>query len=476
MNIEGQLMRIQTWTPDFTPEEETPIVPIWVALPELPWHCYNKVVLTTILSSIGKVLYLDSPSSQKTRGSMARVKIQIDLTKERPPHVWLGFKNSDPNKGRWQKIQYEGIPDYCHYCKHQGHVDNVCTIKRRDEEFQRRKELEAEKKNKTKGEQEKGTNKNQVQDHGKSAAQVPQQTEQREDCRLGETTTQVQIHQEQEVGDQEEHWQIQRKKQNKNQEQSYPKTAWRPVSPQKKGTKNSKQQETQPSGILPTILNQNNYINLEMQELQDTNTDEEGNSNRTVGQGHQTMQESDKDPSIINFNNNTPRKQVVTTEINNTPGIDSLIPTPNPQHTTDINAAEEADGGMEERIQETHTNLQEGVSKGGRELTHVLHEVETYDHRIDSRAPATPVSTQRKADQYTTQEKKKMTTEPEQQRDRTNNKSGGRLSKKKRDAMKKRQGKRGDLEQGLPEKGQQLEKQTETKSRRGDPYKMIMGL
>ncbi|KAG5586090.1 hypothetical protein H5410_046524, partial [Solanum commersonii] len=87
MSIEGQLMRIQAWTPDFTPEEETPIVPIWVALPELPWHCYNKVLLTTILSPIGKVLYLDSPSSQKTRGSMARVKIQIDLTKERPPHV-----------------------------------------------------------------------------------------------------------------------------------------------------------------------------------------------------------------------------------------------------------------------------------------------------------------------------------------------------------------------------------------------------
>uniref|UniRef100_M1DH02 Bifunctional endo-1,4-beta-xylanase xylA n=1 Tax=Solanum tuberosum TaxID=4113 RepID=M1DH02_SOLTU len=63
MSIEGQLMRIQAWTPEFTPEEETPIVPIWVALPELPWHCYNKVLLTIILSPIGKVLYLDSPSS-----------------------------------------------------------------------------------------------------------------------------------------------------------------------------------------------------------------------------------------------------------------------------------------------------------------------------------------------------------------------------------------------------------------------------
>ncbi|KAK4733767.1 hypothetical protein R3W88_008028 [Solanum pinnatisectum] len=152
MSIDGQLMRIQAWTSDFTPKEATPIVPIWVALPELPWHCYNKVLLTIVLSSIGKVLYLDSPSSKKTRGIMAKLKIQIDLTKERPPHSWMGFKNSDPNKGRWQRIQYEGIPDYCMYCKHQGHMDNVCTIKRRDDEFKRRKEKEAEKKNKNKSE------------------------------------------------------------------------------------------------------------------------------------------------------------------------------------------------------------------------------------------------------------------------------------------------------------------------------------
>ncbi|TMW92689.1 hypothetical protein EJD97_012683 [Solanum chilense] len=74
MNIEGQAMRIQAWTPDFTPEEETLVVPIWVSIPGLPWHCYNKFFLTTILESIGKVLFLDSPTSQRTRGSTTRVK------------------------------------------------------------------------------------------------------------------------------------------------------------------------------------------------------------------------------------------------------------------------------------------------------------------------------------------------------------------------------------------------------------------
>ena len=52
MNIEGQLMRLQTWTPDFTSKEKTPIALIWVAILGLPWHCYNKVLLTTILESI----------------------------------------------------------------------------------------------------------------------------------------------------------------------------------------------------------------------------------------------------------------------------------------------------------------------------------------------------------------------------------------------------------------------------------------
>ncbi|KAG5595253.1 hypothetical protein H5410_036485 [Solanum commersonii] len=32
MTIEGKLMRIQAWTPKFRPEEETPIVPIWLLI------------------------------------------------------------------------------------------------------------------------------------------------------------------------------------------------------------------------------------------------------------------------------------------------------------------------------------------------------------------------------------------------------------------------------------------------------------
>ncbi|KAH0730085.1 hypothetical protein KY289_001273 [Solanum tuberosum] len=363
MSIDGQLMRIQTWTPEFTLEEETPVVPIWVALPELPWHCYNKVLLTAILSSISKVLYLDSPTSQKTRGSMARVKIQIDLTKPRPPHVWVGFKNLDPNKGRWQKVQYEGIPDYCMYCKHQGHIDNVCTIKRRDEDFKKRREKEAEKQNKPKGDLEKGDTKAvQIQDRDRTETNTKTQDQQlvmtHHTSQQQTAVTKLQTHQELEQVDQEEQWQIQKRKQHRNQDQAHPKTAWRPVSPPHKSTNDIMQQAPAASGITPTISIHNNYINLEMHEQQSIGNVEEYNNNKTSDQGIQATQGSDKDSPSFNFNNKASRHKEHNATSKNTSMV-SVIPTA--QHITispvkTVMYADEAEGGMDGGCKEKPIN------------------------------------------------------------------------------------------------------------------------
>ena len=59
-------MRIEAWTPTFR-QEETHLVPIWISIQELPWHCYNKDFITSLLSPIDRVLYLDSASIKKTR-------------------------------------------------------------------------------------------------------------------------------------------------------------------------------------------------------------------------------------------------------------------------------------------------------------------------------------------------------------------------------------------------------------------------
>ncbi|KAG5605830.1 hypothetical protein H5410_027322 [Solanum commersonii] len=203
MSIAGQLMRIQAWTPSFKPEVETTIVPVWVTLPDLPWPCYNKEFVAGLLIPVGKVLYLDSASIQKTRGSKAKVKVQIDLSKERPPHVWMGYKGDDLTDGRWQTIEYEEIPPYCFYCMHQGHMNYECSIKQKDEDQKRRREVEEQGKNKSGKETE-----NKEQQHAPHRDQI---------SRIRIANNRKQEAQKEAQQAQEEQWQTQKKKNNNQQ-------------------------------------------------------------------------------------------------------------------------------------------------------------------------------------------------------------------------------------------------------------------
>ncbi|XP_055835237.1 uncharacterized protein LOC129903717 [Solanum dulcamara] len=146
MYIDGVFMRFQVWTPTFDPNYETPILPVWVILPELPWHCFHKEFVTLLLADVGQVLHLDMAFMQKTRGSVAKAKVQMDITKPRIQSVWIGFdENDDPNgEGRWQDIEYEDVPLYCTYCKHQGHTPLACPVSRRDTECNKAKDKEEE--------------------------------------------------------------------------------------------------------------------------------------------------------------------------------------------------------------------------------------------------------------------------------------------------------------------------------------------
>ncbi|KAH0639194.1 hypothetical protein KY285_035780 [Solanum tuberosum] len=236
MYIAGQSMKLQMWTPTFKPAEETPIVPIWITLPELPWHCHYMDILTPLLSPIGKALYLDSATMQKTRGSVAKVRVQIDITKERPQHVWLGFSEKDLNLGKWQLIEYEDVPPYCIYCKHQGHVIGECPQKEKDEEIKKNKDQEAAKKiqEKQNSQYPKGI---QPQAQTKENMQPYQQATDRK-------------HTEKENTNKEEQWQVQTKKKNKHHQQNQEQGKNLYPQVQKQQTNNIKeQQKLQQSGM-----------------------------------------------------------------------------------------------------------------------------------------------------------------------------------------------------------------------------------
>ncbi|KAH0760297.1 hypothetical protein KY290_016370 [Solanum tuberosum] len=242
MFIAGHPMKLQVWTPTFKPAEETPIVPIWITLPELPWHCHYMDILTPLLSPIGKALYLDSATVQKTRGSVAKVRVQIDLTKERPQHVWLGFSEKDPNLGKWQVIEYEEVPSYCLYCKHQGHIIGECSQKEKDEETKRNKELEANKKGQDKQQNQisKG-NQQQVQNKENMHSNI-----QGKEKRHTEAVT----------DNKEEQWQIQNKHKNRQHSQNHdPKKVWKPQS-QKQQDNQSQVQHIEheiPTPVIPPV-------------------------------------------------------------------------------------------------------------------------------------------------------------------------------------------------------------------------------
>ncbi|KAH0742160.1 hypothetical protein KY290_035203 [Solanum tuberosum] len=364
MTIEGKLMRIQAWTPNFKPEEETPIVPIWVLLPGLPWHCFKKEFITPLLESVGKVLYLDTASINRTRASMAKVKVQVDLTKTRPRHVWIGLDEEDLTIGRWQPIEYENIPPYCAYCRHQGHMIGDCNFKIRDEDLKRRKELGAEMKNMSMSDQGQQGNEN------RQVRPREQEEQQHRNTKEGNTPEQQR----------EEEWQVSRRKSNKPMEEKTQKAVWRPTSPKNKMPRDQPQPTAQQKGIHNTS-NHNFFSNLNMQEKQSQDIQGHSSNEGKATQDSQTKSKTDHNQ----------KEQILQTETqanNKSTGIDSMLPNPTNPNILISNGVVEVEGGMEGGCQESHTNLQEKGSKGGN-LPHVMHEGIHLDHSPDLRAPAT---------------------------------------------------------------------------------------
>lgn len=89
--IDGFPMRIFLWTPDFRPEVESSIVPVWVKLPNLPLFMFNKHCIFSIARLIGTPLALDLPTAEVSRPSLAKVCVQIDVLKKHPQRFSLQY-------------------------------------------------------------------------------------------------------------------------------------------------------------------------------------------------------------------------------------------------------------------------------------------------------------------------------------------------------------------------------------------------
>ncbi|KAK4382459.1 hypothetical protein Sango_2869600 [Sesamum angolense] len=105
----GLPMRVFKWSPTFTPDHESSVVPIWVNFPELPAYLFHKDVLGVIPNLIGTPLQIDDSTHNKSKQSTAQVCIAIDLLKP----LLEDFDLKIHDETIRQRIEYEQVPAYC---------------------------------------------------------------------------------------------------------------------------------------------------------------------------------------------------------------------------------------------------------------------------------------------------------------------------------------------------------------------------
>ncbi|EOY25454.1 Uncharacterized protein TCM_026877 [Theobroma cacao] len=129
--IANQKMRVFKWTPEFEPEKESAMVPVWIAFPNLKAHLFEKSALLLIAKTVGKPLFVDEATANGSRPSVARVCIEYDCRKPPIDQVWIVVQNRETGtvtSGYPQKVEFSQMPAYCDHCCHVGHKEIDCIV------------------------------------------------------------------------------------------------------------------------------------------------------------------------------------------------------------------------------------------------------------------------------------------------------------------------------------------------------------
>ncbi|KAL0909928.1 hypothetical protein M5K25_020838 [Dendrobium thyrsiflorum] len=115
-------MKLTKWSPLFDIGEDSPIVPIWISFPNLRPHMFSPRILHAMGSLFGRPLQVDHATSVGSRPSVARVLVELDVSKKYPDKIWLGPENF----GYIQSVEMEIFPPFCGLCKCLGHLKGAC--------------------------------------------------------------------------------------------------------------------------------------------------------------------------------------------------------------------------------------------------------------------------------------------------------------------------------------------------------------
>ncbi|KAL0928477.1 hypothetical protein M5K25_000361 [Dendrobium thyrsiflorum] len=120
--VNNYFMKITKWSPLLDISIESPVIPIWISFPNLRPHLFSPRILHSLGSMFGRPLKVDSATSVGSRPSLARVLVELDITKNFADKIWLS-----PNKlGYIQSVEMEVFPAFCDHCKAIGHKRGEC--------------------------------------------------------------------------------------------------------------------------------------------------------------------------------------------------------------------------------------------------------------------------------------------------------------------------------------------------------------
>ncbi|KAH9699193.1 putative ribonuclease H protein [Citrus sinensis] len=107
--IFGHYLTVQPWNPSFdSTVTELDSAVVWIRLPGMAFHLYDKRVLRKIGQLVGNVIKIDYRTELRERGKFARIAIRVSLTQP-----LVSRFNLD---GRIQKVEYEGLAIICFQC------------------------------------------------------------------------------------------------------------------------------------------------------------------------------------------------------------------------------------------------------------------------------------------------------------------------------------------------------------------------
>ncbi|XP_070032995.1 uncharacterized protein [Nicotiana tomentosiformis] len=134
VNLGGDfVMSLEKWITKFKPEPNTTRVPVWITLPDLPWHFYEWDAICRIVDPIGFSLVLDKATTIKTRPTTAKIRIEIDLAKPILNEVIIEIRNLEGNIEEFiQKVEYESLPNFTSRLRVQNNSEVNEQTKRND--------------------------------------------------------------------------------------------------------------------------------------------------------------------------------------------------------------------------------------------------------------------------------------------------------------------------------------------------------